>query len=96
MDDATKSLVMHVCLPILGGHKLMGSDAPKSMGFELKTGNNFYISLHPDSREQADELFAKLSHNGNIEMVMQDMFWGEYYGSLRDQYGVGWMIHHEG
>lgn len=60
MDEATKKLVMHICLPILGGHKLMGTDAPKSMGFELKMGNNFYVSLHPDTREEADMLFAAL------------------------------------
>jgi PhnB protein len=32
-DD--KNLVMHVALPILGGHVLMGTDAPESMGFKL-------------------------------------------------------------
>lgn len=75
MDDATKSLVMHVCLPILGGHKLMGTDSPKGFGFDLKLGNSFYISLHPDSREEADRLFVALSQGGVIEMAMQDMFW---------------------
>lgn len=27
---------MHVALPILGAHLLMGTDAPKSMGFTVK------------------------------------------------------------
>ncbi len=61
LSDGDKNLVMHVCLPILGGHKLMGTDAPKSMGFEVKSGNNFHVSLHPDSRGEADRLFAGLS-----------------------------------
>lgn len=43
-------LIMHICLPILGGVKLMGTDAPEEMGFTLKQGNNVYISLHPDTR----------------------------------------------
>lgn len=33
MADEDKNLVMHVELEILGGHILMGSDAPETMGF---------------------------------------------------------------
>lgn len=90
--DADKQLVMHVELPILGGHMLMGTDAPESMGFTVKQGNNVYISLHPDTRAEADRLFVSLSAGGKIEMPMQDMFWGDYYGSCTDKFGVQWMV----
>lgn len=33
--EEDRHLVMHIELPILGGHKLMGTDAPESMGFKL-------------------------------------------------------------
>jgi PhnB protein len=92
ISEKDKNLVMHVALPILGGHLLMGTDAPESMGFKLQQGNNVYISLHPDTRAEADRLFAALSENGVVEMPMQEMFWGDYYGSLSDTYGVKWMI----
>lgn len=92
MPDADKNLVMHVALPILGGHLLMGTDAPESMGFTVNKGNNVYISLHPDSKKDADDLFAKLSDGGVAEMPMQDMFWGDYFGSLTDKFGVRWMV----
>ena len=92
--DEDKKLVMHVALPILGGHLLMGTDAPGSMGFKVNQGNNVYISLHPDSRSEADELFAKLSEGGEAEMPMQDMFWGDYYGSLTDKFGIKWMVNY--
>ena len=92
--EEDKNLVMHVALPILGGHLLMGTDAPESMGFKLNKGNNVYISLHPDSRTEADTLFAKLSEAGEVEMPMQDMFWGDYYGSLTDKFGIRWMVNH--
>ncbi|HEX2935181.1 MAG TPA: VOC family protein [Bacteroidales bacterium] len=88
------NLVMHVALPILGGHLLMGTDAPESMGFNVVQGNNVYIALHTDSRADADTLFNKLSDQGVVEMPMQDMFWGDYYGSLTDKFGVHWMINH--
>jgi PhnB protein len=41
---------------------------------------------------EADNLFAKLSKDGKIEMPMQDMFWGDYFGSFTDKYGIQWML----
>lgn len=87
-----KNRVMHVSLPIGDGAVLMASDTMPSMGHELKVGNNNYISLHPDSKEEADRLFAGLSAGGKVEMPMEDMFWGDYFGSFQDKYGVQWMI----
>jgi PhnB protein len=92
LADEDKNLVMHVCLPLLGGHRLHGTDAPESMGFTLNQGNNVYIMLEPDTKQDADQLFAALSAGGQIEMPMQDMFWGDYFGSLTDKFGVNWMV----
>lgn len=92
LADADKNLVMHVELPILGGHVLMGTDAPESMGFTITQGNNVYINLEPDTRVETDRLFAKLSEGGKIEMPLQEMFWGGYFGSLTDRFGICWMF----
>jgi PhnB protein len=94
LPDADKNLVMHVELPILGGHVLMGSDAPESMGLTVTHGNNIYINLEPDSREETDRLFNALAVNGKVDMPLADMFWGAYFGSLTDQFGVRWMFNH--
>ncbi len=92
ISEEDKNLVMHVTLPILGGHLLMGCDVPESMGFSVNFGNNVYISLHTDSKAEADEFFEKLSEGGEVEMKMSDMFWGDYFGSLKDRFGIKWMI----
>jgi PhnB protein len=92
LPDADKNLVMHVSLPILGGHVIMGTDAPESMGFKLKPGNNVYLNLEPDTRKETERLFKALSDGGVVEQVLQDMFWGDYYGSCRDRFGVQWMF----
>jgi PhnB protein len=86
------NLIMHVALPIVGGHKLMGSDVPESMGFMVKMGNNFYINLEVDTREETRRLFDALAVGGKVEQDLQDMFWGDYYGSLQDKYRVKWMF----
>lgn len=92
MAEADKNLVMHVALPILGGHVLMGTDAPESMGFTVIPGNNMYINLEPDTRGETDRLFAALSAGGKVSMPLQEMFWGDYFGSCTDKYGIQWMF----
>jgi len=90
--DADRRLVMHVELSILAGHVLMGTDAPESMGFTLVQGNNSYINLEPDTRGETDTLFAALAEGGTVEMELQEMFWGDYFGSLTDRFGTRWMF----
>ena len=92
IKEEDKNLVMHVALPILGGHVLMGTDAPESMGFTVKNGNNIYINLEPDTRVETEKLFNVLSAGGKVEMALQDMFWGGYFGSCTDKFGTQWMF----
>ncbi|MGB8022432.1 MAG: hypothetical protein WCF04_14465 [Candidatus Nanopelagicales bacterium] len=51
-----------------------------------------YINLELDTRAEAEALFAALSDGGVVEMALQPMFWGAVFGSLRDRYGVQWMV----
>ena len=92
LAESDNNLIMHIELPILGGHVLMGTDAPESFGFTVNFGNNIYINLEPDSRIETDRLFAALSAGGKVGMPLQDMFWGAYFGSCTDKFGVQWMF----
>lgn len=95
MDESVKNMVLHVELPLLGGHVLMGTDAPKEFGFTLTSGNNMHINLETDSRDEATRLFNELSEGGKIDMPMQDMFFGAYYGAFQDRFGINWMVTHQ-
>lgn len=92
LPDEDKNLIMHIELPITGGHVLMGTDAPESMGFNVNFGNNVHISLEPDTRAETKKLFDALSAGGKVTMELQVMFWGAYYGSCTDKFGVNWMV----
>ena len=92
MAEADRNLVMHVELPILAGHVLMGTDAPASMGFTLTAGNTVTINLEPDTRAETDKLFAALGAGGKVDMPLQAMFWGSYFGILVDRFGIRWMF----
>jgi PhnB protein len=84
--------VMHVGLSIDDDSVLMASDVLESLGQELVQGNNVYVSLHPDSRGEADRLFNALSAGGEVEMPIADQPWGDYYGAFEDKFGIHWMV----
>ena len=94
LSAAEKNMVMHVELPILAGHVLMGTDMLESMGHVLVEGNNVSINLEPDSREEADRLYNALSEGGAEGTGMDEMFWGAYWGACQDRFGLRWMVHY--
>ena len=89
-EDEAK--IMHIALPIGKESVLMATDALESMGFTLVQGNSFYIMIQTESKEEADKLFKVLSAGGTVEMPIADAPWGDYYGSFKDKFGVGWMV----
>lgn len=91
-DSLDGNKIMHVSLPISTETVLMGSDTGGEWAADFRAGNNFSISIHVDSRNEADRLFAALSLNGKITMPMNDTFWGDYFGMFTDAFGVNWMI----
>ena len=95
ISEETQQMVMHVSLPILGGHVLMGNDCPAEMGMSVTMGTNVHISLSPDTREETKKLFDALSAGGKVTMALDDMFWGAYFGSCTDKYGIQWMFNCE-
>ena len=91
-SDEDKNGVMHIALPV-GDSVIMGSDSVKSMG-EVVVGTNFQVGITPDSRDDADRLFAGLSEGGTAMMPMSDQFWGDYFGALKDKFGIQWLINY--
>lgn len=94
VDESEKQRVLHASIVINEQFKIMVSDTLPSMGQQLQIGNNHYISLHPESKEEGAALFEKLSVQGKIEMPYEKTFWGAYFGSFEDQFGVHWMINY--
>lgn len=92
LSDAEQRMVMHVELPILGGHVLMGTDMIESMGHHLRVGNNTTIMLEPDTRAEADRLYLALSEGGTEATGMMEMPWGAYWGVCLDRFAIRWMV----
>ena len=78
--------------PDMGSSVLMGSDSSSVMGPPPVVGSNFSVSVSPDSKEEADRLFAGLSEGGKTIMPLDDTFWGARFGMCVDKFGVTWQI----
>jgi len=92
-EEANK--IMHISLPISKETILMGSDANEKFGPSVTFGNNISISINTNSPEEADDLFKKLSEDGNVTMTLEKTFWGAYFGMLTDKFGIHWMINYD-
>lgn len=89
-----KNLVLHVGLELPDGQMIMASDIIEGMCPKRVEGNNFSISVHPDTKQEADRIFNALAEGGTITMPIADQFWGDYFGSLTDRFGINWMVNY--
>ena len=86
--------IMHIGLQVGDDFVVMGTDTLESLGQKLEQGNNVYLSVHPESKGEADRIFEALSAGGEVEMPIADQVWGDYYGSLKDKFGILWMVNY--
>ncbi len=94
IPESDQDKIMHVSLPVGDDNILMASDALESLGQTVEPGNNVYISVHTDSKEEADRIFNALSEAAEVEMAIADQVWGDYFGSLKDRFGTRWMVNY--
>ena len=92
LPEAERSKVLHVELPILAGHVIMATDMLESMGQQMRVGNNTTLNLEPDTRAEAERLYAALSEGGADATGLDHMPWGSYWGTCLDRFGVRWMF----
>lgn len=85
--------VMHARLA-KGPVSLMASDTLPGMPFTQ--GNNFSITIIPESRREAEQLFKSLGDRGQVTMPLEKTFWAELFGMVTDRYGVNWMVTFQG
>ena len=87
--------IMHISLPVGRSTVLMATDALESMGQKLAEGNNFYLMIEAESKDQVYRLFYELSAGGEVTMPLQVTFWGAFFGQFKDKYGIQWMISYD-
>jgi PhnB protein len=97
LSATDKNKVLHTSKPINDSTMLMGADVVEGFGGKLTYGNSTYIMLDVASIEEAQMYFDTLSKDAQqLEMDLGETFFAERFASLRDKYGIYWMIHFEG
>ena len=91
--EAAKDWIMHARLTKGSAAILMASDGMPGMA--LHVGNNFSVSVHCESAEEVDRLFAAFSEGGTARMPVTDASWGARFGMLTDKFGIQWMFNYE-
>jgi PhnB protein len=91
LSNSDQNKILHIALPF-GKDMLMACDMIDSMGQKVVQGNNSHISIHAESKNEANRIFNALSAGGTVGMPIADQPWGDYYGHCRDKYGTNWMV----
>ena len=89
------SKIMHASLEINGGRLFVSDDFSETMGQEPTTPEALGgspVTLHLQV-ENADTAWKKaVAAGANVAMPLENQFWGERYGQLRDPFGHKWSI----
>ena len=70
----------------------MGSDSSEAFGKASVEGDNFSVSVDTDSQSEATRIYNELSEGGKIKMPLNKTFWGAYFGTFTDKFGIHWMV----
>ena len=86
-DDQGRT--MHVHLHVNGGSVMLNDPYPE-YGQLLKAPQAFTLHMKVDD---VDAWWRRAVDAGaEVVMPLQDMFWGDRYGQLRDPFGVTWSL----
>jgi len=89
VPDADRDRIIYAGVPI-GDMVLMLSDVPA--GSEFVAGNNISPSVSIESREEVTRVFGELKEGGEVLMELQKTFFSEWYGMVKDKFGIIWQI----
>ena len=92
LSESEANSIMHIALPIGKNNVLMASDVPSFMGQVNENENRSKIFISTESKEEADQIFNRLSLGGQVEVPIGDSPWGTYFAMFRDKYGIEWMV----
>ncbi|QLE00419.1 VOC family protein [Galbibacter sp. BG1] len=72
------------------GFHFMAYDA--SPDTPITSGSNMYMSIDATSKEEAEDIFKKLSGGGSVHQPFEKSSWGDYFGRCTDKYNIQWMV----
>lgn len=65
-----------------------------SLGKQMINGNNILFGPDLESEEEITKIYHDLSQEGEIQMELQDTFWGAKHAIVKDKYGIAWELNY--
>ena len=81
-----KDAVLNATVEI-GGAIIMAADIPNA-----EPMRSAYLTLHLNTVEEAENIYALLAEGGHIFMKMEETFFAQRFAMLRDKFGTSWML----
>lgn len=92
IPQGLEDLVMHSNMKV-GGNSLMICDVPPATTHNF--GNGLQLMLSLSSEAEVRRVFETLKEGGAVIEDLQKAFWSDCYGSLKDKFGVHWLLSYE-
>jgi PhnB protein len=87
VDEQGRTMHIHL---YINGSSLMLSDVYPEHGYPLQAPQAFNLTLHT---KNIDADFKRAVDAGaEVVLPVQQMFWGDRYGQLKDPFGVMWSM----
>jgi PhnB protein len=91
LKEADRNRIVYAGIPI-GGMTVMFMDLPSDSPFTV--GDNITPTISTDNKDEVTRLFNELKEGGEVYMELQKAFFSEWYGMVKDKFGVIWQILH--
>lgn len=88
MQEEWRNKILHTTLAV-GNYLLQGADVPPG---NYQKPQGFSVMLNIEDVTEAERIFDSLSHNGTVQMPLQETFWANRFGMLTDQFGTPWTV----
>ena len=91
VPEADMGRIMYAGIPF-GGMTMMFMDYPS--GSDMVVGDNIHPTISVDDKDEVTRLFNELKEGGEVYMDLGQTFFSEWYGMVKDKFGVTWQILH--
>ncbi|GAB4086537.1 VOC family protein [Myceligenerans cantabricum] len=94
LPDGAEDLVMHGSLATDQGLTIMAADSPEGMmPYEAPSaGVQVALTGYSTDHDYIAAAHAQLSEGASDVLPFEKAPWGDFYGQLKDKFGVSWMF----
>jgi PhnB protein len=89
ISESDRDKVCYAGVP-MGDMVVMFCDVPA--GSQFVVGNNISPTVSMDNKDEVKRVFEELKEDGEVLMELQQTFFSELFGMVKDKFGIMWQI----